>query len=63
MKIAMLAQNADLYSHQRMKEAAEARGGREVGRSFPDARPAGAGADQNASALPPALFLAKLGGR
>ena len=26
MKIAMLAQNADLYSHQRMKEAAEARG-------------------------------------
>ena len=26
MKIAMLAQNASLYSHQRMKEAAEARG-------------------------------------
>ena len=26
MKIAMMAQNANLYSHQRIKEAAEARG-------------------------------------
>ncbi len=26
MKIAMLARNADLYSHHRLKEAAEARG-------------------------------------
>lgn len=26
MKIAMMARNADLYSHQRLKEAAEARG-------------------------------------
>ena len=26
MKIAMLARNADLYSHQRLKEAAEQRG-------------------------------------
>ena len=26
MKIAMLARNANLYSHQRLKEAAEARG-------------------------------------